>query len=133
MSYQHYGVEVETPSGVILVSGIPEWEERVRKANEENPIKWRVLELSGLETKVDLIHLGVFTEESYKEAVYQTSLRMILMGARRDDDGYWRLESERSVWTYHSWNWEQPMGGYSKSALERLLRVNSESPSLETP
>ena len=57
MSYHHHGKEQEHPSGVVLVSGIPEWEARQKKLLEEGKrVDIGIAVLSGDETKEDLIH-----------------------------------------------------------------------------
>lgn len=122
MPYFHHGKECETPSGVVLVEGIPEWEARQQKLLEEGVlIDIGVIILRGDETKEDLIHLGVFTEDAYKESVFDTTIRMILWGARKNEAGNWVLDDGRSVWFYHEWDWRQPLGGYNKAALSRIV------------
>jgi len=125
MSYQHPGKEKELPNGIVLVSGIPEAEEKIRKAEEANPIKWKVWVISSEWTKVDFIARGLETEESYGEKVRETSLKMILAGARRCENGDWVVENEHSAWFYHPWNWEQPYHGHNKKALEKLVVTDS--------
>ena len=108
--------EKELPSGIILVEGTSE-------EKEPPEIQFKVYETLGRESKETLIARGIFTEESYKEAVRETTEKMILAGARRKDNGYWSLETEDSVWEYCPWDWRQPIGGYNKKCLSLLRRT----------
>lgn len=120
MRYRHWGKEIEDPSGIVLVKGVREIEEKLKETTSS--IGFTVFEYTGTETKVDLIDMGLFTESSYREAVFETSIKMILRGAERRTDGTWLIEDEHSVWLYREWDWRFPFGGFSKAALSSLQK-----------
>ena len=102
-----------------MVSGVAEAQESIRQAEESNPIKWKVWDTTGW-GKLDFIANGLHTEESFEEKVYETTLHMILAGARKTEGGEWQVDNGHSVWSYHPWCWRQPTRGYNKKCLDRL-------------